>query len=294
MRKSFWQPCAFMIEQSLNKQTGRERVLFKNLFDSHVHSLHSPDGFDTVQSLCGAAVKAGLLGLCITDHWEVGDPEWGDFTGIIHSLADIDRAAQEYSSQLKVLRGIEIGQAHQNKALADEMLGSRRFDFIIGSLHKLLGRPDFYYLNYDEEDVPRLMREYYNELIETARFGRFDVMGHINYPVRYMPAHILRELNLSDYDEQVDELLYEIAAQGKGIEINTAGLTRKEKETYPPFRYLKRFRELGGEIVTIGSDAHCTENLGGHIQTAMAMLVEAGFSYHAFFRNRQPVMLKLV
>lgn len=244
--------------------------------------------------MCRSAVEANLMGVSITDHCEIGSPEYADFKYTDRSIAEIRAAQEAFMGQLRVTMGIELGQAHHDPDQTKRLFESRRFDFVIGSLHMLRGYEDFYFVDYERTDLRLLLSKYYEELGEMAELGFFDVMGHINYPLRYVPAHIRERIDLSEFDSQIRGILQEIARRGKGIEINTSGLRRGPNETFPSFKYLRMFREAGGEIVTIGSDAHTVRDVGAGIVHGMNILVEAGFKYFAFYRGRQPVMLKLI
>ena len=94
-------------------------------------------------------------------------------------------------------------------------------------------------------------------------------------------------------DDQIDLVLRTLAQNGKALEINTSGLRGPIGEASPTLKYVKRFRELGGEFVTLGSDAHSVEELGEGIPEAMEMASQAGFSYFTFYKKRQPRLLQI-
>ena len=138
-----------------------------------------------------------------------------------------------------------------------------------------------------------LLEEYYQELYEIARLNLFDSMAHITYPIRYMNGKHHLGVDLSRMDDLIDLTLRTLAQNGRALEINTSGLRGPIGETSPTLKYVKRFCELGGEYVTLGSDAHAAEDLGEGIQQAMELACQAGFSYFTFYKKRQPRLLQI-
>ena len=256
-------------------------------YDSHVHSKHSKDGVSTVDAICERAVSMGLGGVAITDHVDVdlGEREL-EVLGRLED--DVSAAREKYGGRLEISMGVELGEGNHNHSLAEKVVSRGSLDFVIGSLHRQRERKDYYYLDYEHEDLDSLMRGYYAELRELVRGGCFDVVGHINYQARYMNAAALARLDLSLYYDVLREILGDAARAGKGIEINTSGLWRGLGFTLPTLEVVKIFKEAGGEIVTTGSDAHRAEHVGLELGGAAECLRAAGFREYAFFRGRKP------
>jgi histidinol-phosphatase (PHP family) len=156
-------------------------------------------------------------------------------------------------------------------------------------MHRQRERKDYYYLDYEHEDLDSVMRGYYRELRELVSGGCFDVLGHINYQTRYMNAATRARLDFSLYYDILREILEGAARAGKGIEINTSGLWRGLGFTLPTLEVVRMFRDAGGEIVTMGSDAHRAEHVGLELGGAAECLRAAGFRRYAFFKGREPV-----
>ncbi len=270
--------------------------MYSNLFDSHTHSVNSPDGNHPVLALCRQAAQTGLSGIAITDHLECNDFEKDNYRQRIRqSVADIKAAQQQLGGSLQISCGVELGQPLQNTDAALEILGSYHFDFVLGSLHALAGKLDFYYWDYSDPtiDIHQSLVDYYTQQIELARWGHFDVMGHITYPIRYIQGRSGIPVDLGQYMDLIDQLLRTLIENGRGIEVNTSGLRQELSTTLPDLPLLRRYRQLGGEIITTGSDAHYTEHIGSGLPHAMQLLQEAGFGYVTFFKERKPHMIKL-
>lgn len=263
------------------------------LMDLHTHSDSSPDGEEPTTSLCEAAVDKGLFALAITDHCEVNvfKEECYD-RSIKQSMFEIIKAREVFRGRLKVLVGVELGQATQNFPCAEQVVKAG-FDFIIGSLHNTKGRPDFAFIDYAGENIDRLLEEYYAELLELARWGKFDVLGHLTYPLRYIVGEHGLTANLDRCEDQIDEILKALIENGCGIEVNTSTLRQALGRTMPELSQVKRFRELGGEIITVGSDAHCARHVGAGIREGIELIKAAGFTHMTYFEKRKPVQVAI-
>ena len=250
--------------------------MYMNLFDSHVHSDNSHDGEHSITFLCENAVQKNLMGLCITDHYELDlNTEQADLC-LRNSFIETGKARQAFDYRLLVMNGIEMGQATQNLDKAEEVLRKYRFDFVLGSLHAIRGMDDFAYVDFSGLNAEVILERYFDELLELCQWGGFDSLAHMTYPLRYIVGNST------------------LAQKHLGLEINTAGLRREIGQTSPTLEYVKLFRELGGEILTFGSDAHCAQDLGAGLETAIDMAKEAGFSYFAFYKKHEPRMLRLL
>lgn len=259
-----------------------------------MHSKNSPDGEAPVESLCEAAVSAGLQAVAVTDHCEMnGFSEEGYDRSVPRSHDEAAAAAEKYRGRLQVLRGVELGQATQGRADAEQLLQSLSYDIVLGSLHNLAGMPDFAFLDYSEAEPEALFSRYLDELLELVRWGRFDVLAHINYPVRYMVGEFGATLNPERFEKKIGFVLETLAAGGKALEINTSGYRQKLGRPLPDLWYLRRFRAAGGKLITFGSDAHRTCDVGANLRDGMALAKQAGFTEYALFVNRRPVPVTL-
>lgn len=268
-------------------------------FDSHVHSNNSPDASpDTVEMLARSAMEKGLRGLCVTDHCDVNCyDQWKCGECMAGSVKDIAAAKEQFCSDRFFLgMGIELGQPIQALDKVAEALAMGPYDFVLGSLHNGDQYQDYHFIDFRTSplDPWEVTRNYYDTMVRTAQWGQFDVLAHLTLPMRYVKGRDgVEDFNLAPYDEMIQETLRILAQSGKGIEINTSGLRQQIGEAMPTLPYLKRFRQLGGEIVTIGSDSHNARDIAAGFDTAAQMLREAGFGHFAFFKERKPVMVPL-
>ncbi|MBR2742391.1 MAG: histidinol-phosphatase HisJ family protein [Clostridia bacterium] len=262
------------------------------LIDYHTHSHNSFDGYISVDRIVSRAVELGIRELAVTDHYECSDlrtPMAYDFE---KSEGEIVEARKKYGDKIKLLYGVELGQMHFEPELCKLFCARNRFDFVIGSVHNLKNDLDLYFVEYDAENSKSLFDEYLSELYALAANADYDVLGHITYPLRYIKRDG-QAIDLNDWAGRLDEILKAVIDRGRGIEVNTSGLGGLLGDTMPPFSLIKRYRELGGEIITAGSDAHKRAHVGSGIEEALKMIREAGFEYITTFEQRKPSFVKI-
>lgn len=267
--------------------------------DFHVHSVFSSDGKAGMEDMINQALKLGLKTLCFTDHMDIDYPKiYGpDFEFDVEAYFKTTESLKEkYRSQIEILTGIELGlQLHVTDSM-DRLINSYPFDFIIGSVH-VVDRMDPYYPHYWENKSEKEgIYNCFKTIKECCEFYRgFHVCGHIDYIVRYAPGSKsqYKEYSYLDYADIIDEILKTLLEHQKGIEINTSGYKYGLGHPHPKTEILKRYKELGGEIITVGSDAHMPEHLCYEFDRAETLLEELGFKYYTVYREGKPVMIKL-
>lgn len=261
------------------------------LADYHTHSVISPDAAQTLHELCAAAVEAGLSEVCVTDHWNlVTQPgelqteplDWRP------SLAQWERCRDEFAGKLELRLGVEVGNGILDLAVCRETLSLPQLDFAIGSLHNMSGK--FHHKGIytaarkakSRQEGEAILEDYVNSLGELADSDSYDVIGHVLYPLRYLPKEF--GLTLKPWWDRLAEAFKTAIAKGKGMEVNTTqGATVAD---WAP--YLRLYRDLGGEVLTFGSDAHRVQYVGASIREARELAREAGFRWMTTYKSRTP------
>lgn len=265
------------------------------LWDVHMHSQFSGDSKTPQEDMAVAALSTGLAGICFTDHLDIDYPD--DASAFLLDLpnytASVFALQEKYRNKLPICLGIELGlQPHLSNLHAD-ILSQYSFDFVIGSSHVVHGFDPYYPAFYEGRRKEDCYLEYFESILENIRaFDGFDVYGHIDYVVRYGPTKNTN-YNWRQYQDVIDVILRLLIEKGKGIEINTGGFKYGLGHPNPTEGIIRRYRELGGEIITIGSDAHAPQHVGYDFQKVPAILKNAGFEYFTVFKQRKPVFLKL-
>lgn len=264
------------------------------LWDLHVHTRFSGDSDADPGAVAEAAVQKGLSGLCFTDHFDYDYPDDPDLF-----LLDFKRYGEtaaelkeRYRGRLEILWGVELGLQPHIAHLNRETAAAYPFDFIIGSSHVVHGTDPYYPAFYEGRGEADAYREYFESVLENLHTDvDFDVYGHIDYVVRYGPNKN-RFYSYERYADVIDEILGTLIGMGKGIELNTAGFRYGLGHPNPTEAILARYRELGGRIVTVGSDAHAPEQIAGDFARARELLKGAGFTGYTVFRGRKPHFLE--
>jgi histidinol-phosphatase (PHP family) len=265
------------------------------MFDCHVHSSFSGDSQVPPELACDTAIKLGLEGIAFTDHLDIDYPNFDVAFNINFSEYStfMDTIKLKYKNKLKVLKGIEVGFQPSVIAESKKILDDYVFDFVIGSVHVIDGMDpyyeDFFVGKTKEQAFKRYLEEIYISLND---FPYFDVIGHIGYVRRY---GILddRSLRYVDYCDIIDSILNKAISIGIGLEVNSSGLRGNLGTPIPDFDILRRYKELGGEIISIGSDAHYSEHIGNGFKEISEMLKVIGFKYTTHFESRKPFFDKL-
>lgn len=263
------------------------------LYDYHCHSEHSMDGTDSIAELCAAAIAAGLQELAVTDHFEPTpqDEKASDYQAKKY-FAAVEKASSLYQEKLKLKYAVELGQPHLYTTRSEKLLADHPYDYVLASVHMLPTGEDLGFIAYSKENISFYTQAYLDELKKLARWNKFDCLGHFDLLKRYAMMRGV-ETDFMAYREQVEEILKIVIANGKGIEVNTSGLRQESKECLPGLDILKLYKQLGGEIITIGSDAHFAKDVGKGVKEAIELLKTAGFKYATVYTQRQPEMIKI-
>ena len=268
-----------------------------NVFDSHVHTDNSPDGFHSITHLCEMAVAAGVMGVAITDHYECNRAAAGNYdVRLRQSLFETTKARVPFGGCLHIARGIELGQGHLAPEQAERVLSGNRFDVVLGALHTDRNGIPFCDMDFNDPDlvITQVLENYFPSTLEMVRWGRFDVLAHLGQPEQYIWGQYRIPVNLEPHMDTVEEILKALISEGIALEVNTSGLRHPSGFTFPREHIVRLYRQLGGELITIGSNAHHADSVGMGFDTAMQMLRSLGFEYFAFYSGHKPIMLKLI
>lgn len=267
--------------------------------DCHLHSSFSGDSDTPMEKMILGGIARGLTHMCFTEHNDFdypvteSDPAGKFEVNPDAYLYDFLKFRDKYAGQIKLCFGVELGLqphlARRNAAFAR----AHDYDFIIASSH-VCNRKDPYYPSfYEGRTQSEAYLEYFGSILENLKsYSDFDVYGHLDYVVRYGPQKD-EGYSYEAYRDIFDRILEQIISMGKGIEINTAGLAKGMRDAHPCTGVLKRYRELGGEIITVGSDAHEPGQIAYAFGRAADILRDCGFRYYAVFEKRRPAFHKL-
>ena len=272
----------------------------KIISDLHTHTNNSFDAENSLYEMCESAIEKGISIIAVTDHMETTEiplkdkSQYGDMVRQIkQSVDDVEKCRKIFGERIKILKGIEMGEPVHNPGCTKIAMNIADFDFILASVHNLKNYEDFYFFEYTEENIPKLLTMYFNELLDTAKNADFDSLAHLTYPLRYIVERTDIVPDLSEYKEIIDSIFKTLIDREKALEINTSGLFKPIGTTLPDITLVKRFKELGGKYITIGSDAHNCNNLGLGIEKGIDIAKICGFKHYTIFENRKPKMIEI-
>ena len=263
--------------------------------DYHLHSSFSGDSEAPMEEMIQQGIRLGLSAMCFTEHIDPDFPD-GDCS------FDLDLPAYEkklkelkdkYKGQIDICFGLELGlQPHLTQEIP-KIASSASFDFLIGSTHVADHMDPYEKIFFQDRTEYQAYHRYFEVLLENLEtFSCFDSCGHIDYVVRYGPNQN-RNYSYEKYQDILDAILEKLIEKQIGLECNTAGFKYSLGHPNPTEKILARYRELGGEILTLGSDAHAPEHIAYHFKKTAELLKECGFQYYTVFKERKPEFLKL-
>ena len=277
-------------------------------FDYHTHTYYSDDSDYPMEVLVQDAILKGIDEICFTDHVDYGiKGDWEDLSDFYDSKqkigrpvmnvkygayhAEISRLQREYAGKIVLRTGMEFGMQTHTIPQFQKLFSSYPLDFVILSCHQVEDK-EFYKGDFQKNLSQKEYNErYYREILNNImRYKDYSVLGHLDLIKRYDDEGIYP---ISNVTELIEEILKTAIYDGKGIEINTSSLRYGLPDWTPSWDILKLYQQLGGEILTIGSDAHEVNHLGAYIPRAMQELKERGFRYICTYNKMEPIFHKI-
>lgn len=271
-------------------------------YDAHVHTSFSTDSKTPMEHMVRQGIQNGLEGITFTDHMDYHFPltysNWKSEDGLPPFTFDVERylaclseLKEKYRGKIELFRGVEIGLKEDAWKENLELSRNPSFDYVIGSIH-LVDDMDPYYPEYWEAwDEKKGLLRYFETTYENVRsLGELhiDTLGHLDYIVRYSPSgYELYSYRL--FSDIIDEILKLLIEKEISLEINTSGYKNGGPMPNPGEEVLHRYKELGGERITFGSDAHTPELLSGRFADAEKIAKNTGFRRYTTFVERKPV-----
>lgn len=269
--------------------------------DYHLHSDHSGDSRAAMEVQILSGIERGLSYMCFTEHY---DPEFpydnnpdvvpGSFE-LDYSLyrKDFMDMKERFEGRIELRFGVELGLQPHLGSFLESYVQEHEFDFIIGSNHLCAGcdpyYPDFLYSRSQEEAMELYLED---TLTNIRAFPDIDSCGHLDYLSRYLPDRE-KVYSYRAFADLIDPILSELVSRGIALEVNTSPLTKGMRFINPLPDILSRYMEMGGELITVGSDAHVPERIAGGFDETAGILRALGFKYYAIYKNREPQMLPL-
>ncbi len=273
--------------------------------DFHTHCLFSTDSDAEPEAMAAAAAGKQLSYLCFTDHMDLDYPESTKTAPLFVFSPDeyfrrlLPLRNERTASPLQIRIGIELGLLPHRPDIAiqqKELLSGYPFDFVLASVHLLDGKDPYYKEFWHDVTKETALARYFDTMLSSVtEYTDFDSLAHLDYIIRYIPSLAgTKDYRYADHKEVLDEILRFLIAEGKALEINTKGLFAGLDCFHPSLEVLKHYRELGGRLLTIGSDAHEPAAIATGYKKTRELLLSCGFTSYCVFteRNAKEVLLK--
>lgn len=265
------------------------------LADIHNHSTLSPDGFDEPFTMAQRACGLGIKHFALTDHIECEKLSSWDYLGAAErSFGIFSEIKRKFSGETEFYYGVELGQPLYNPDFAEQLLAEHDYDYVLGSSHRTKSYGNLTKIPDTDEDRQRMLDEYFVQELELAEWGKFSALAHLTFPLRFICGDFGgHEVDMSRYRTIIDKILETIIKSGIALEVNSSGIRKGLHLPMPNEEYIRRYFELGGRMITVGSDAHRASDVGADIPQVMRLLRSIGFSEICIFKKRQPVFLAI-
>lgn len=264
--------------------------------DYHTHSSFSSDSDTPMEENIKKAISLGLKEIVATDHidFDYPDPDYPFLFDYEPYSKEINRLREKYGDKIRILKGVEIGIQNHVMPQINELVKNNQYDFIIGSTHVVQDGLDLCVNDFFEgKDQQEAYREYFEEVLyNVEHYDFFNVYGHIDFVNRY-GNYQNKKIDYALMKPITDKIFKTLIEKEKGIEVNTSGFRYGVGGPHPAFELIKRYHDLGGKIITVGSDTHKPEQMTYKFDIAYKMLKEAGFEHLTVFDNKKPGFVKI-
>lgn len=264
--------------------------------DMHVHSHNSHDSNAPVACTAEEAIKRGVSVFAITDHSDTQYYFSGEIPQrIAASVREVKTTAAQFAGKVEILTGVEIGEMVWDEFHADELLHAHDYDVVIGSVHAVRYKEwsDPYSMQdlskIPEDELKRFMDKYFDEVLETLQKLPCDIMAHLTCPLRYINYKFGLNFDIRPYEDKITRILEYIIQNSIAMEVNTSGMNDENGYYMPDEWIIEKYRDMGGYLITLGSDAHASENIGKAFDKAISMLKKLGFRHYYYYKNRKNI-----
>ena len=271
----------------------------KIIADMHTHSENSHDSVCLIEDMCLAQIEKGINVMAVTDHGDIYSyDDYDIYTPIKMAYKTVKKLNEKYEDKILLLSGVEISEGFWYPQYSKKMRELCNYDVIIGSVHcvkyKELILPyskiDFSELT--ENEVYEYLDAYFNDVLTILDVEDFDILAHLTCPLRYITGKYKIEIDLEKFEEKINKILNTIIEKDIALEVNTSSYNVLN-DFMPTREIIKKYFCLGGRLITIGSDAHITQNASINFEKAIEFIKETGFEFLCYYKERKPIRYEI-
>ena len=270
------------------------------MFNSHVHSNFSHDCNTSMEKMCESAIRSGLLGICVTDHFNADSCiTQNSYRSVLNSVKKARELSLKYEGKLLITAGVEMSDVFRKPEYSARLVKAACPDSIIMSVHNVV--PDnlpeniarMRFSDMSQKKVNEVISVYFKELIEAVTLTDFDICAHLTLPYRYINGVYGLSLSYEEFLPEIKKILSILIDRNKALEINTSDVHRQLYDFMPDEKIVRMYYEMGGRLVTIGTDAHHPHNISSGFKEAKEMLLKIGFKSYCYYKNRKSIEIIL-
>lgn len=267
--------------------------------DMHTHSENSHDSVCKIEDMYLSQLKNGTEIFAVTDHFDTTSFLYNDvFTPIKTANAAVKELNRKYGNKHSILLGIEIGESFWYPEIYKKAIELADYDVVIGSVHLVkykdltmaYSQIDFSKLT--KAEIIKYLDAYFDDMITMIEFADFDILAHLTCPLRYINGKYKIGIDISYYDKKIVKILEMIIQKKIALEVNTSSFYMLN-DFMPTTDILKKYYDMNGYLITLGSDAHTCENASVNFSKAIKTLKEIGFKNIYYYKNRKPYQITI-
>ena len=271
--------------------------------DMHSHTKNSHDAVADPDDLCRNNISRGVHACAFTDHSDghFYKVTYIDIPAIIGgSVRDALDMRDTYAGKLRVYTGVELGESIWHEEIEKELFARYDFDVVLGSVHTVRHPKDscpFAQIDFSlwsDEETDEFLKMYFDDLFKTVKTVNCDIMSHLTVPFRYVVGKAGKQIDADKYLPVIKNILRFIIDHGIALEVNTSGIGSGYSVLLPDEKFIKLYRDMGGYLITLGSDAHTAEKAANGFNETLSLLKDLGFSHIYRYEKRTPIQCKIL
>ena len=271
----------------------KELLTASGYVDMHTHSENSHDSVCRIEAMCQAQIQRGTQIMAVTDHCDVYSyDDYDIYTPIKRAYDTVAELNEKYKGQIQLLSGVEISEGFWFPEESEKIQHLVPYDVILGSVHcvkykdliRSYSTMDFSRLS--EQVIYEYLNAYFDDILTLFDTTDFDVLTHLTCPLRYITGKYGITIDLSRFSEKITRILQRVIQEEKALEVNTSSYAVLN-DFMPCREIVKQYKDMGGSIITIGSDAHVVENAATNFEKALEFLKELGFTEIYYYKKRK-------
>ena len=265
----------------------------------HTHSENSHDSVCRIEEMCASQINKGTKIFAVTDHFDTASfMDYDVFTPIKNACETVERLNEANREDALILRGIEISEGFWYPEICEKAINMTDYDVVIGSVHLVKYKDLTYAYSKIEfsalshETIAEYIDAYFDDVITMIETTDFDILAHLTCPLRYIKGKYKIDVDMSRYEKKIEKILSQIIQRDIALEVNTSSFEMLGS-FMPSADILKKYYDMGGYLITLGSDAHVASDASKSFNEAIREIKKIGFESLYYYKNRKQIKITI-